>query len=763
MNIGLMTWFEYHNYGTALQLTALNKVLSDLDNVVSVINYKTNPLISGMFSDKGIIKNFYLIYKKLFKRMPAPFMGELREKLFSSFLSKNLAFTELCDSTAKLEELNNFFDCFVCGSDQIWSPSCFDKHYFLDFVSDPNRMIAYAPSMSISLTGNKYIEKEIKNLTGRFKYISTREKKGAEIISKLIGKDVEIVLDPTLLLDRNEWNDIVPLSEEEGIKSDYILVYMLGNNKKHWKIIKRLSSTLKLKIRIVPVFETDLNRDGCLSEPAGPEEFIRLIRNASFVCTDSFHGMIFSVIYHKPFFVFKRFSTFDPNNQNSRVLELLNKLKLNDRLVKKDLNKRAINKPIDYDKVDMLLAVLVEKSRKYLNSSLNSVKEYCANAKQTKNYSIRRNTAFCTGCGVCATVCPKEAIEIIRNQDGFFVADVDEYKCINCAECKKVCPLLNCAFLSNISDGSLFSYKDNRKEILMTSASGGLAYKLSEYALENGYSVSGCTFDKNAQEARHIIVKEKSDLKLLQSSKYMQSYLPSVFPALFEDKQKAFVFGLPCQIAAVRNLRNDENLFFVDLICHGVPSYNLFLKYKNWLERKRNFYTEKLDVNFRYKPKGWKEIYILVSDGNKETITSQKKDPYFLFFENRLCYSKICYECPWRDKSSADIRIGDYWGPRFADDKTGVSMALALTTKGESVIEDLIHNSGYLFSRAEITDYLDWQDVINVPEPAETTEVISQLRNQQTPFKDTMDDFLKPIVRIKLLKNCYKRIKGMLK
>ena len=754
-----MTWFEYHNYGTALQLTALNKVLSDLDNKVSVINYKTNPLISGVFSNGKTTENIYLIYKKLFKSSPAHLTTDSREKLFISFLNKHLVFTGFCESTAKLDELNNFFDCFVCGSDQIWSPSCFDKHYFLDFVSDQKKMIAYAPSISTSSTGNKYIEKEIESLTSRFDHISTREKIGADFISELTGKSVEVVLDPTLLLKRNEWDELVPLSAEEACDSDYILVYMLGDSQKNWKIIKQLSSTLKMRVKIVPVFETDLYREGCLSESVGPEEFVRLIRNAAFVCTDSFHGLIFSVIYHKNFCIFKRFNTFDPINQNSRVFELLNKLNLDDRIADNNVNEKIINKQINYVEVDCLLDSLIDNSLNYLDSSLNSVKTYCTNAKKTANNSIKRNTAFCSGCGACTAVCPKQAIDIKRNEYGFFTADVDENKCINCAECKRVCPLLNCGFSTNIADGSLFSYKDNRKDILMTSASGGLAFKLGEYALENGYCVSGCTFDSDAQEARHLIVKEKNDLKLLQSSKYMQSYLPSVFSALFEDKQKAFVFGLPCQIAAVRNLRNDENLFFVDLICHGVPSYNLFLKYKDWLKRKRKLNTEKLDVNFRYKPKGWKERYICVSDGNKTTITSQKKDPYFMFFENRLCYSKTCYECPWREKSSADIRIGDYWGPRFADDETGVSMALVLTTKGKFVIEELIRNSSHLFSQTEISDYLDWQDVINAPEPAETTEVINQLRDKQTSIEKTMNSVLKSIERARRLKMVYHKVK----
>lgn len=756
-----MTWFEYNNYGTALQVVALNKVLTDSDSVVSVIDYKTNPSTSWILLGTKNIKSVTLAYRKILKHNSNPFTSKLSENLFVAFKKKQLSFTRQCDSTAKLEELNNDFDCFVCGSDQIWAPSCFDKHYFLDFVTDPHKMIAYAPSLSLPNIGNKYIEKKIKNLTARFEHLSTREKNGADIISKLTGKNVEVVLDPTLLLNKNEWDEIVPVDDDNFKSSDYILVYLLGNNKKHWHTIKKISSSLNLKLKVIPVFEDDLMRDGCIKEPIGPEEFIKLIRNAEFVCTDSFHGLIFSVIYQKDFCAFKRFGKFDPVNQNSRVLELLEKLGLKSRIYKTGFNE--FSKRIDYNSVNGLLNSLIDSSLKYLTASLNSVREYINTQTDKNDNSVNRFSEFCTGCGICTAVCEKEAIKIIRNDDGFFVADVNENSCIHCGKCKKICPLLNCETTAKIAEGKLYSYKDNRNEILMTSASGGFAYKASEYALENGYTVTGCTFDTEKQEALHISIKNKTELKLLQSSKYLQSFLPNVFPDIFDKEKKFFSFGLPCQIAALRNYRKDNNTVYVDLICYGVPSYNLYIKYKDWLSNKYNMNTKALDINFRYKPKGWRERYMWVSDNNKTIITSQKKDPYYLFFENRLGYSKVCYECPWRDKSAADIRIGDYWGPRFANDKTGVSLVCSLTKTGDIIISDLLSESRASFTKAEISDYLDWQGISNIPEPAESEETTNQLKNMSISLEKTVNSTLKPVERIRKLKKVYRIIKEKLK
>ena len=151
---------------------------------------------------------------------------------------------------------------------------------------------------------------------------------------------------------------------------------MLGQNKRHWQAIRRIAKKLKLKIKIIPVFRRDFLRTGCIKFPIGPAEFLSLISSAAFVCTDSFHGMAFSINYGKQFAVFERFTENDPMNQNSRIYNLINLLNIKERLVKSnDLLK--INKLdfCDYSNVNKLLDIHRTQSMNYLREALHLQKE----------------------------------------------------------------------------------------------------------------------------------------------------------------------------------------------------------------------------------------------------------------------------------------------------------------------------------------------------------------------------------------------------
>ena len=370
LKLGIMTWFQYHNYGTALQVTAMHEILKKMGCSPVVIQYYTKHCFFE-YKNESFVK---YIMKKCIRRLKS--IGKVqystleRDKKFEEFLSNNLIFSGMCNSLSELEALNDKFDYFVCGSDQIWAPSCFDPHYFLDFVSDNKKKIAYAPSVGLPKIEKDDIKKEMARLCSSFAHLSTREESGSKIIHDITGRKVKTVLDPTFLLSKNEWRNFESKSVEKT-SAPYLLVYMLGHNKYHWKMIHNIAKKLELGIKIIPVFRRDFLRKGCIKSPVGPAEFLSLVSSASYICTDSFHGMAFSINYGKQFVVFERFTQNDPINQNSRIYNLADKLDLNDRIISKNNKIENILNQIDYINVRLKLDALISESLQYLKDSLS--------------------------------------------------------------------------------------------------------------------------------------------------------------------------------------------------------------------------------------------------------------------------------------------------------------------------------------------------------------------------------------------------------
>lgn len=750
-----MTWFEYYNYGTALQLYAMNRVLTRLGEEPIVIAYHARQIGKGGKYREGIIPK---CRRKIKNRIYRNIVNSERDCLFESFLNRNLFFSNECDTLSDLELLNDSLDVFICGSDQIWAPSCFDPHYYLDFVSDNNRMIAYAPSIGLRELENKYVRAEITRLAARFNYISTREEAGSEMLSQLINREVHTVLDPTLLLTKADWEEYLlnqQDNENEICGKKYMLVYMLGTNETYWKQIYTIAKRKGLSVLVVPVFEKDYARKGCLKKPIGPEEFVRLVRDCEYVCTDSFHGTVFSILFEKNFYVFERFRNNDKNNQNMRIYNILTLLDLSDRLV----GKRPLDdKEVDFEKVKTILNQKREDSFFFLKSALYGNVEKITENK-VKSNNIKNHTSLCCGCGACKCICPVGAIEIVENEEGFLQSIVDENKCISCGKCVKICPYCSAEHGKKCSDGRLYSYKDSASEVLMKSSSGGAAFALSKILIDESYKIVGCEYDYK-HGAKHTIVESKDKLGCLQGSKYVQSLFHPALEKVIDEKKVAII-GTPCQIAGARKLLEqvgNDKAVYIDLICHGVPSSYLFEQYKKYLVRK-GLEENKIKVLFRYKPKGWTYKYIYSSDSNNIVCQSQSIDPFLTCFEHGICYSKNCYECPWRDKSVADIRLGDYWGPRFENDKTGVSMMLALTEKGEHYVNRMQESAqGYIVEQA-FYDYCSFQQTRNENEPLFRAEVIGRLK-EGTSISVISKEYAMPyVIRQKIGKITYK-LKG---
>lgn len=744
MKIALLTWFHYSNYGTALQVYALAGTLSRMGHEVDVINYRPSTFKLRTVQDMSLKSVIGKVISKLRRTEVVesprlkPYEKADREGLFESFRSENLSFTPVCNTLSDLCELNGKYDAFVCGSDQIWSPNNFDPRYFLDFVASKEKMIAYAPSIGLSSVADRYVSEQMRELIGSFRHLSVREKQGADLIRSLTGMEAEVVCDPTLLIDGRGWEQLC--GTDRPYDEPYMLVYMLGCNDIHWKKVYSDAEAKGLSVKIVPVHEVDAEREGCIGTAVGPYEFLTLVKHADTVYTDSFHGTVMSLLLHTSVVPFERFSSDDPICQNSRIHNLLSVVGLTDLLVSFD-GSGGSARSIDFEAVDEAVSSYRESSVKYLIRSLDEV--YKEHVKE-KNH-VLYSCPLCCGCGACENVCPADAVKVGTDENGFIRAKVDEDKCIECGKCVSVCPMLGESTGKTVAENPLYSFKNNDPEVLFASSSGGFAHTVSKLLLERGYSVAGCVFDKKTQSARHVLISSAEDLPRLQGSKYMQSEFSSVLGEISECKTPVILFGTPCHISGARRLlKNKKDVIYVDLICHGVPTYNLYRKYRRALSRKYGLKENKTVTKFRYKDKGWRIIRLHSTDGSTSVCFDQKEDMYFRAFETGDCYNTSCYECRWRDRSDADIRIGDYWGSRFENDRTGVSMVSVFSEAGAELIHLLGENKDCSVCSQPIGDYTDVQQMYNRPAPVFYSEYLDRLADGKESLSGLLRRYCSP-------------------
>ena len=226
----------------------------------------------------------------------------------------------------------------------------------------------------------------------------------------------------------------------------------------------------------------------------------------------------------------------------------------------------------------------------------------------------------CTGCSACMAACPKNAISVVMNEDGFLQAVVDKEQCIDCGICQTVCsrfisPEKHTFLMEKCSVAGAHS---SDSTVHKTTTSGGLAYELSKYGIENGYKVFGVVYDYILDKAVGVLVDTLSGLESLKGSKYLQADISEALCILCDETKKNpdgkyICFGTPCQIFGIRQLIERKKLvgdfLLIDLFCHGVPSYNVWRSYVKTLHRQLGAFRK---VNFRYKGNGWHQYTIRI-------------------------------------------------------------------------------------------------------------------------------------------------------
>lgn len=435
MKIAIITLIGLYNNGNRLQNYALQETLKKVfpNAQVDTINLKYNKSIKSKCINlaKIIIKKiigYRLVSSKNFKK-------------FNQYISFNAkSFYEFDD----FSKLVNEYDFFVTGSDQVWNLGYLqnEKYFFLDWVPS-DKKLSYAASVG----NNDLTDKQkaiFKTLLKSFRFISVREKQSEDMLKSIGITNATTNIDPTLVLTKDEWCKLAKKPNYE-FKKDYIFVYLLGkmsdeyNNK-----ITEISQAYDLEI--INLYD----RKNKTIYNAGPSEFIWLIKNAKLVITDSFHSIVFSIINKTPFIHFNRQDKGASAKINSRIenLERVFNCKFND----------EANLEVN----DTIFNFCIPNTEEIVDNERKRTFEYLKSAIERKSPTNLNESKFnCSGCGLCANICPKNAIEIKQNSKGFYEFFIDENKCTHCGLCYNLCPANKQQEKFDFNNALIYGVKNN--------------------------------------------------------------------------------------------------------------------------------------------------------------------------------------------------------------------------------------------------------------------------------------------------------------
>lgn len=313
----------------------------------------------------------------------------------------------------------------------------------------------------------------------------------------------------------------------------------------------------------------------------------------------------------------------------------------------------------------------------------------------------------CCGCGACSNICPKKAITMQEDEKGFIYPKIDESKCIKCGLCLKTCAYKNRETKTKVINAYAAVCTDN--DMLLKSASGGVFATIALNIIRQGGVVFGCSMEKDLEgrlEPQHIKITKIEELVKLQGSKYVQSNTKNIYLQVKEELQnnkKVLFSGTPCQVAALKSFIGNnkiDNLYTIDIICHGIPSSRMFKDYVKYVEDKKHIKITNFTFREKSKGKGYfSKIEYIKKGKNKSIIRPAINVSYFQMFLKSINIRENCYACPYANSSRVgDITLGDYWGidKEHPDDlkkndiksSKGVSCIMVNNEKGQNLIND---------------------------------------------------------------------------
>ena len=691
MKAGLVTFYHIHHYGALLQAAATERAVESLGGACEIIDYYVNQNNDLFRKPTGVGSAAADVHTALHYKA-------LRDRYqrFERFSKDHLRISgHRFESLEELRSAELPYDLILSGSDQIWNPKIFpdgrfDPVFFGAFST--RRKIAYAPSFGVPHIPEG-MEEELRSYLESFSHISVRERQGREIVKEITGKDVPVVLDPTLLLTAEQWSAMAVPPDRSG---GYILCYCISKPGALVPYIQRLAEETGLPVvQLCGIRQKVHPRAVCVLD-AGPSEFLGLFQNASYVCTNSFHGTVFSVQFQKPFFTAVAPSELAAP-ESSRTFSILSRLGLTERIIGTGAT-AGLDDTIDWADVDRRLRAARQSSLDYLRAALWD--ENCPEQETPKQEApaggapVLADHTRCTGCTACASGCPRDAITMERDREGFAYPTVDLDKCVHCGRCTAVCPLLHEREPKPLP--AVFAAWNRDDSIRKDSTSGGAFTALADYVLEGGGVVFGAAFD-GKQHLRHVACFRKEDLWRLRGAKYVQSDLGDTFRAVREALKTRLVLfsGTPCQVDGLYRYLGGrpENLITCDLVCHGVPSPGVWEDMARSIEQRKRKGLQA--VRFRNKVTGWKDSHFttVYDDGTVDTAPLFRTE-YGRAFGRALFLRPSCYRCAYTNMNRpGDFTLGDFWGLRDDElpeqQEKGINLLMVNTPHGSHIFDQL--------------------------------------------------------------------------
>ena len=632
MKIVVVTPFDSANFGAYLQAYCLKHYLESIGHEVVHIPTRSSEYVRNLYyRDKPVSKRDKLFINE-FKEKKA-----FGRKKWELFVEAQKHFNIANSGTTNA-------DLYILGSDEIWNvrQAAFRRDVFWGIDLSP--VISYAASIGSSTPEELKMYPEQINAVRKLSKVLVRDERTKEFVEKICSVEASIVCDPTLLVPVREYGDIY--SDEFVKNNNCLLIYSYSLTKKEIIAIKKFAVANGLKT-VSCCFYHKWCDHVCQCSPL---QFSDLIRQCKAVVTTTFHGSIFSIVNHMKFISI---------TSNPKTVQLLHGLELDDHLICSDeIDCRKLQEiyklDIDYKDIENLISIFRKQSSESLRQAISD-----AECQQHKyNYQICRSDD-CTGCFACMNKCPNNAISVVNDKSGRTLPLIDVKKCVKCGLCKKVCPANNPPKL--VEPLSCFAAQLPNEQERLLSSSGGISAALTEYFVTNGGVAYGSVSTKGGY-VKHQRADNIEEAKRFRGSKYVQSYIGLSFQSVLKDLKsgKMVLFtGTPCQIAGLYGFlgKDYDNLYTIDIICHGVPPMQYLKKHIETISESDNVTS----LSFR----GGKTDYIFKLYSGDQIIynASRFEDAYYWSFMKMLTFRDNCYTCRYADRLRVgDITLGDFWG-----------------------------------------------------------------------------------------------------
>lgn len=383
--IAIVSCYFQKNYGSALQALATQKILDELNIENVTIRYdglekkikkqKYKYYIKQLLNPEIVLGKIGYVKVRIQKKLGITKLGKnfrLRDNTIKKF-ENNFRLSPQFDSFSDLANYVKDFDAVIVGSDQLWLPSNLDANYYtLNWVPNGVKRISYATSFGLSSIPKNYWE-FVAEFINKLDYVSVREESGRMIIKQICNRDATVICDPTLMFTGEEWKSIQKASPI--YKKKYIFCYFLGDNLEQREFVKKLKAEMGYDIVAILHLNVYVASDEYYADATPYDvdsaDFLNYIRYAEYVCTDSFHATVFSILNHKKFFTFRRFKENYALQTNSRLDSLLGSFNMKNRMLTgKENPQQVLADDIDYCEIDNIINELKAENMRFLKNAL---------------------------------------------------------------------------------------------------------------------------------------------------------------------------------------------------------------------------------------------------------------------------------------------------------------------------------------------------------------------------------------------------------